>query len=55
MPVAPYPDIEDCLGVKPKDSHMTIKEGYAVMSFDYNVKKSHEDCLFGLEEWKKEN
>lgn len=52
IPVMPYPNIEQCMGLKPKNSQMSINEGYAVMSFDYNIKQSHKDCLFRLKEWK---
>lgn len=41
IPVTPYPTVENCLGFKPKTSHMTISEGYSVMSIDYDVAKSH--------------
>lgn len=37
IPVAAYPNIEKCLGLKPKNSQMAIHEGYAVMSFDYKI------------------
>lgn len=48
IPVAPYPTVEGCLGLKPKNSQMSIHEGYAVMSFDYNTAKSTKDCLFNM-------
>merc|ERR1712118_368095 len=38
IPVAPFPEVERCLGIKPKDSMMTINDGYALMSFDFSVK-----------------
>lgn len=28
---------------------MVIKDGYAVMAYDYNVVKSHTGCLFDME------
>lgn len=37
MPIAPFPDVEPCLGLEARDSTMTIKEGYAVLAFDYDV------------------
>lgn len=55
VPVAPYPEIERCLGLNPRQSTMTIKNGYAVMAYDYSITKSTEDCLFRLKEWKAEN
>ena len=54
IPIWPHPRIEPCLGLKAKNSTMTIHEGYAVMSVDYNVSASHKDCLFRLDDWKKE-
>ena len=41
VPMIPFPRVEDCLGLEPKDSHMEIKDGQAIMAFDYNVKKSY--------------
>ena len=29
---------------------MEIREGYALMAYDYNVKKSYSDCLFNMRE-----
>lgn len=46
IPVAPYPTVENCLGLKPKNSQMSIHDGYAVMSFDYKTTKANQDCLF---------
>lgn len=54
IPVAPYPQVESCLGFKPSTSHMTIEEGYMILSIDYNIKSSHADCFFRMKEWKKE-
>lgn len=54
IPVMPYPTVESCLGFKPETSHMSIEEGYIVMSIDYAVKPSHKDCFFRMQEWKKE-
>lgn len=48
LPVAPFPIVEHCLGLSPKDSSMSIKDGYAVMAFDYNVDKADDDCLFNM-------
>lgn len=38
IPVAQFPNVEKCLGLQPKNSQMTIHEGYAIQSFDYSVK-----------------
>lgn len=54
IPVVPYPTTEACLGLKPKNSHMSIHEGYMVMSIDYSIQKSHSECFFRLKEWKQE-
>jgi len=48
IPLVPFPDVAPCLGLEPKDSSMVIKEGYAVMSYDYDVYKSGENCLFDI-------
>ena len=29
---------------------MQINEGYAIMAYDYNVKKSYSECLFNMGE-----
>jgi hypothetical protein len=50
VPMVPFPKVEECLGLVPNDSHMEIKDGYAVMAFDYTVKKSRHDCLFHMNE-----
>ena len=52
FPFAAFPQVEKCLGLAPKDSQMTIKEGMAVMSFDYNVRKSTANCLFSMKDGK---
>lgn len=46
LPLAPYPETEKCLGLRPYDSDMEIKEGYAVMAFDYEVVEAEAQCLF---------
>lgn len=48
MPIAPFPTVEHCMGLNPRDSHMAIKEGYAVMAFDYKVLPSSKRCLFEM-------
>jgi hypothetical protein len=48
LPLAPYPETEKCLGLRPYDSEMEIKEGYAVMAFDYEVVEAGADCLFDM-------
>lgn len=48
MPLAPFPIIEACLGLSPKDSSMAIKDGYAVLAFDYSVEKANELCVFNM-------
>jgi len=40
FPMIPFPVVERCINLQPSDSHMTIEEGYAIMAFDYTVKKS---------------
>merc|ERR1712086_412985 len=48
VPMVPFPNVQRCLGMKPKDSHMVIKEGYAVLAYDYQVIRSDENCLFNM-------
>ena len=50
IPMVPFPRVEDCLGLVPSDSHMEIKDGQAIMAFDYTVKKSRHDCLFNMKD-----
>ena len=49
-PLVPFPQVQRCLGLAPKGSHMEIKEGYAVLAFDYDVKRSNKDCLFNMKD-----
>lgn len=48
FPMVPFPDVERCLGLKPKDSTMKILDGYAILAFDYSVRPSNENCLFDI-------
>lgn len=50
LPMIPFPRVEGCLGLVPKDSHLEIKEGYAVLAFDYDVEKSNQQCLFNMKD-----
>ena len=50
IPMIPFPKVEDCLGLTPSDSHMEIKDGQAIMAFDYSVKKSRQKCLFNMKD-----
>lgn len=49
LPVVPFPRIERCLGMNIKDSYVQIKDGYAVMGYDFKVENSDKDCLFNME------
>lgn len=49
VPLVPFPVVQRCLGFQPKDSHMVIQEGYAVLAFDYGVAKSDTGCLFDMD------
>lgn len=46
----PFPQLQECLGLSSRDSVMRIKEGYAVLAYDFAVESSHPDCLFDLNE-----
>ena len=48
FPLMPYPDNERCLGLVAAGSDMTIKDGYAVLGFDYNVETAEAHCLFEM-------
>ena len=48
FPMVPFPDVERCLGLKPKDSTMRIQDGYAILPFDYKVKPSNVNCIFNM-------
>ena len=50
LPLVPFPTIQRCLGLSQLDSSMKIKEGYAVLAYDFKVSESHPDCLFNLAE-----
>ena len=47
LPLFPFPDADRCLGLRAADSEMMIKEGYAVLAFDYSVEKAGK-CLFEM-------
>ena len=49
VPLAPFPEVERCLGLASKDSEMRIFEGYAVLAYDYKVDKA-QDCLFDMKD-----
>jgi hypothetical protein len=48
IPMVPFPDVAKCLGLAARDSTMKIKEGYAILAFDYNVQSSNEKCIFDM-------
>jgi len=50
FPIVPFPSIERCLGMGIKDSVVHIKDGYAIMGYDFKVKKTHADCMFNMNE-----
>ena len=50
FPVVPFPDVERCLGLKPQESNLVIHDGYAVISYDFNVVPSDATCLFNMKE-----
>jgi hypothetical protein len=50
IPIAPFPNVERCLGFIPEDSNMIIHDGYAVVSYDYKVIYSDHKCLFHMKE-----
>ena len=50
IPLVPFPRVEECLGLKSRDSVMRIQEGYAIMGFDYDIEQSHAGCLFDMQE-----
>ena len=42
--------MEDCLGLKSKDSSMEIVDGYAILAYDFDIKAAGENCLLEMEE-----
>lgn len=38
MPISQFPEVQDCLGLKSKDSQLEFREGYVILAFDYQVK-----------------
>lgn len=48
FPLAPFPAVEKCLGMEPKDSSMEIGEGYAHLAYDFKVSTSNQKCLFDI-------
>lgn len=48
MPIAPFPNVENCLGLTAKDSSMEFKDGYAILAFDYHVDGADSDCIFDM-------
>jgi len=50
LPLVPFPEHEKCLGISPRDSTMKIKDGYAILAYNFKVIASHPDCLFNMVE-----
>ena len=50
IPMVPFPEVEGCLGLMPKDSSMKIQDGYAVLAYDFDVRTTNTDCIFNMEE-----
>jgi hypothetical protein len=48
FPLAPFPAVEKCLGLNPKDSSMEIGEGFAHLAYDFHVAHSNTLCLFDI-------
>lgn len=49
VPMVAFPTVQRCLGMKPKDSHAVIKDGYAIFAYDYEVIRSDTSCLFDMD------
>ena len=54
FPFVPFPQIERCLGMGIKDAVVQIKDGYAIMGYDFKVQRSTTNCLFNMQETIKE-
>lgn len=50
LPFVPFPQIERCLGMGVRDAVVSIKSGYVVQGFDFDVEKSESRCLFQMKE-----
>lgn len=48
VPMVPFPTVEDCLGLRPKDSSMVIKEGYAILAYDFDISATSNDCIYNV-------
>lgn len=49
MPLVPFPLIEQCLGVKGKNSDISIKEGYIQVAYEFDVDSANANCLFDID------
>ena len=47
--MVPFPAVEDCLGLFPKDSSMKIQDGYAVLAYDFDIVSTNTDCIYNIE------
>ena len=50
IPIAPYPEYERCLGLLPDDSSMKIKNGYAILAYDFEIQSTDSQCIFHMHE-----
>ena len=50
IPLVPFPEMADCLGLRSKDSSMEIVDGYAILAYDFDIKAAQESCLLEIEE-----
>lgn len=50
IPLVPFPEMADCIGLKPKDSSIEIVDGYAILAYDFDIKAAHKSCLIEIEE-----
>lgn len=49
MPISPYKEIEQCLGLTGKEAYAEIAEGYMIKGYNYGVKQATaSECLFNL-------
>lgn len=49
LPIGPYREIEQCLGLTGKEAYAEIGEGFANVGYNYGVKQSTaSECLFNL-------
>lgn len=48
IPLVPFPSLQYCLGLHPKDSSVSIQDGYVAIGYDYELFTSDTKCIFNM-------